>query len=164
MKREMCRHLLMLTVIIMPALFVSCGTKESARSERTFFTKIDPAEWTREEVVWFEPLSEDSTLGEGTVCTAELIFRISERHKNENIPVVVEIEDAEGSTAKDTIIIGKDHRLYAADIKDCYGIKEITMRRHDKLRLNEGIAVGVSPLASKENSKGMLNVGLRLYY
>lgn len=154
----------MLTAILMSALAMfSCGSKNKPTYERIVFERIGSSGWDPSHTVWFEPLLMDSSLVEGATYKIDLIFRFSERHETLPMPVVIEMETPESTLICDTLTLGLKDTKYRIEENRSYGVKELTVPIAGDLKLTSGFALGVHHLMRKDQTRGILNVGIRIY-
>ena len=91
----------------------------------------------------------------------DLVMRYSSRFRTADLPVALTIEDENGIVRADTIVI-RPADSKNVETRQRYGVREMRMTLDPQLRLHDGFAVTVSPLAAREQTRGMLNVGIIL--
>lgn len=146
----------MLTASMLAAGLISCEKTGLVSYSR--FEKIGSEGWNPEDVISFEPTPADTAESRETHYEMELVLRYSLRSGERRIPIVVNVEDENGQISSDTVAaLDPDWKEKAS-----YGVREISRVVSADMKLTDGYAVSVNPLAPREYSRGLLNVGLKL--
>ncbi|MDE6007337.1 MAG: hypothetical protein K2G67_07270 [Muribaculaceae bacterium] len=126
------------------------------------FHEIGAGGWSPEDIMVFEPESQDSTGFKGHCYDLKLIFRSSSRRQISELPIAVTIEDDEGLIKSDTIVLGARENKSQITSRSKFGVTETTLSLLTDSRVGEGFSVTVSPLLDSESNQGLLNVGLEM--
>lgn len=138
----------------------SCGNKEHGDTVYSHFSDIASNGWDPAEVIAFEPWPLDSINSKYDTYSIDMIFRVSSRHTVGDFPVALTIEDEDGIVSTDTVMIDLSNKNNSENIREQYGVLELRIPVASDFKLNDGYAVSVSPLAERERTRGLLNVGL----
>jgi len=151
--------LVWLAVTLLAPLIMSCTQSENVAYSH--FEQIGPEGWDPLDMLVFEPWPTDSAAATATTYRMDMVLRHSSRFHIQDIPLAVMTEDGEGTVWTDTIIISTASAS-KTKTKVRYGVCETRLTLDSALRLNDGYAVTLSPIAEREQTKGLLNVGLIL--
>lgn len=167
MTNRKCRQLVLQIAAVLSALAVcSCGnTDRPLRPSYSHFERIPTDGWDPTDIIQFEPWPLDSTETANNVYRMDLVLRYSARNSLESLPLALTIEDGNGETITDTIVIGNGPagvRKPTWHERTQYGVREVTAGLQEHVRLSDGYAVSISPLIERNNTVGLLNVGLML--
>lgn len=125
------------------------------------FYEVGNDGWSPEDILVFEPISEDSTGFHAQSYDFTLILRSSTRHPIERLPVAVTAEDANGAIISDTIIIDSADKS-RIDTRRSFGVTETTLTLMENERVGDGFLITVAPLLEADESRGLLNVGIEM--
>lgn len=151
--------LVWLTVTLMALLSAACTDSDTV--PYSHFEQVGSDGWDPLDILVFEPWPADSAAAAGSVYRMDLVMRYSSRFRTADLPLALTIEDENGIVRADTIVI-KPADSKNVETRQRYGVREMRMTLDPQLRLHDGFAVTVSPLAAREQTKGMLNVGIIL--
>ena len=136
---------------------VSCAGSDTP--VYSHFEQIGSDGWDPCDMLVFEPWPADSADAVSASFDMELVLRYSMRHPVADLPVAVTVEDEEGTVRSDTVIVNSESRGNV-DSKSRYGVREIIFPLAGGVRLTDGYMVTLTPVASREHTKGLLNVGI----
>lgn len=157
-----CRNILMLAACCMSALLLlSCSRIKDSSKSYIKFEDIGSEGWDPADIIIFEPCPADSASVRGATYHSELMLRYSGLHKMNALPISIVIEDNEGVLSADTIIVGNNtESRFKIVERQRPGINEVFITLNHEAHLTDGYSVTVNPLAPKDISRGLLNVGL----
>ena len=148
---------------IMTLILSGCRGKDTDKAVYSDFAEIASDGWAPENVISFEPMPRDSDFSQANRYDLEVVWRVSQRHNVRKFPAVVIIEDESGIISKDTLEIDMTGNNDSdARLRSQLGVSELTMKVDSGFTLKDGYALTLYPLAEKEATKGLLNVGVRL--
>lgn len=153
------RAFVWLAVTFVALLVTSC--RQSGGVDYSHFEQIGSEGWDPLDQLVFEPWPMDSVLVPGRTYRMRLVFRYSTLAKVPDLPLAVTVEDENGVMRSDTIVINHDGDSSVAR-KTKYGVREFGITLDPSVALRDGYAVTLSPLASREQTQGLLNVGIIL--
>lgn len=141
---------------LMMACAACSGTAKPAYSH---FEQIGPDGWDPYDLIVFEPWTADSADAFSHYFDFDLVLRYSVRMPIADLHLAVTFEDEDGVVSTDTLKV-----CYGAGgnagIKSRYGVREARIALGRDISLRDGYAVSVSPVAVRERTAGLLNVGL----
>lgn len=140
-------------------LLAAGGCSDDRMPAYSHFEQVGSEGWDPLDLLVFEPWTADSADARLSAFDIDLVLRYSERHPVSDLPVAVTVEDEEGVMRSDTIIVryGQGGNVTS---RLRYGVREAVVRLESNVRLRDGYAVSLSPVASRERTEGLLNVGL----
>lgn len=140
-------------------LLAACGCSDARMPAYSHFEQIGAGGWDPLDLLVFEPWTADSADARLKAFDLDLVLRYSVRHPVSDLPVAVTVEDEDGVLRSDTIIVryGQGGNVTS---RLRYGVREAVVRLESNVRLRDGYAVSLSPVASRERTDGLLNVGL----
>lgn len=137
----------------------ACADKNEPETVYSKFIEIAESGWDRDHTVAFEPWPADSTIASVDTFILDLTFRASARRQLGTIPAIIVTEDEDGVISSDTVNVDFSQTADGKEVRRQYGIKEVTLRIDSGFKLKDGYAVTVSPLADRDRSRGLLNIG-----
>ncbi len=148
-----------LAVTLLAPLVMSCTRRENVAYSH--FEQIGTEGWDPLDIIVFEPMPTDSAAAATTTYRMDMVMRHSSRFHISDMPIAVMIEDERGVIRTDTIII-RQSDMEDMETKVRYGVCETRLTLDPALRLSDGYAVTLTPIAERERTKGLLNVGIIL--
>lgn len=149
-----------LTAMLSALLVDACG--ESTRTAYSRFENIAKDGWDPADVLVFEPYPSDSTAAAPAGYEMTLVLRYSPRSNPMAVPVALMIEDETGVLRADTLAVGPGGSDVSYSERRTLGVREYALTLEPHLRLTDGYSVTISPLAPRERTAGLLNVGIIL--
>lgn len=153
------RILLTASVLSVMACF-SCNGPSGQDIRYSHFEKIPDNGWKSTKALIFEPRPIDSIVRPGDAYRLEMMVRLRGNRPAADIPIVVNTDDETGLKSSDTLRINVDIGQMKA--RHSYGTTELSMTLDDNLRLNDGYRVEIHPLADREDSRDLIDIGLIL--
>ena len=139
-------------------LLAAGGCSDARMPAYSHFEQIGTDGWDPLDLIVFEPWPVDSADARLSAFDVDLVLRYSVRLPVSDLPVAVTVEDEDGVLRSDTIIVRYGHEGNASS-RLRYGVREAVVRLENNVRLRDGYAVSLSPVASRECTEGLLNVG-----
>ncbi|MCM1370164.1 MAG: gliding motility lipoprotein GldH [Candidatus Amulumruptor caecigallinarius] len=136
----------------------SCGDISSVAYSH--FERIGSEGWDPADILIYEPWPADSAEASAHRYDIELVVRYSSRRRIKDLPLSIVREYENGRQEADTVVL----RLFDSGGSPAgdghYGVYELPSKVESGLRLCEGYSVSVTPLAERNESQGILSVGL----
>lgn len=149
-----------ISAVLALLLFTACNVGEN--TAYSHFEEIPVDGWDPVDILIFEPRPADSVAAMSRTYSMDLILRYSARKDIAMLPVVMTIENDSGELRCDTILLHPDSVSRGMSGRIKYGVHEVTFNLDSAVRLSEGYTVSLMPLSPKENTDGLLNIGLTL--
>lgn len=149
-------------ILALSLTIILSGCREVDDVVYSEFSIIDPDGWDPVETLEFSSFPADSATFDNTLYDLRIMVRYDRSFSNRIIPLFVE-QTVDGNVIeRDSVSLVLYDDKGDPTGKGSLGVFErFTILEHD-MPLKEGYSVTLSPLLNKQDSKGILNVGVSL--
>lgn len=150
-------------LMIMYALATLSACTENIDTVYSHFEQISSDGWDPADELIFRPDSLYKADRGAGLYMEKLLFRFSARARIKELPVEITIENLDGPLLTDTVIVSTIEPCKDMTTGVKYGVRETEITLDSALRVSDGYVVSMLPLAPREDSKGLLCVGVIIF-
>lgn len=150
-----------LVYIALTSIILSTGCRRIDNVTYAGFEDIASDGWDPAYVLGFSPWPVDSVMAPGTTYDVNICVRYSARFRPTPLHLIVMSENGDTQTS-DTITIRLEPPASKPGGRGSYGVYEVTRQIASHLALQNGYLVELRSLTAKDNTRGILNIGVQL--